>query len=94
MVKIKKDNKIILVTNGAYENTFKGQGYTLVEEIPKVETQEPEINEEINAIMSKPFSEWSKKELKMVADENSIDLSGTKTVEEARELVKTALGLQ
>lgn len=47
MIKIVKDNIELIVTKGAYENSFKNAGYTVVTEKPKDVFKEAKIVEEV-----------------------------------------------
>nr|DAV95825.1 MAG TPA: HeH/LEM domain [Caudoviricetes sp.] len=94
MVKITDGVSIFEVTNGAYEEIYKKQGFEPLEEaLEDAVNTEPEdgLGSEAEDGLDVPLSEWSKKQLKAFADENDIDLSGTKTADEARERVREFL---
>ena len=95
MVKITNGVNVFEVTRGAYEGIYSKQGYTLLNEgkssnVPQ-NPQEPVMNEDdkfLEEILEKPVSQWSKAEVKQFAALKGIDLSGTKNVGEAKELIK------
>ena len=96
MVKITNGVNVFEVTRGAFEGIYSKQGYILfdgkkpTEENPKV----PEKSEDelfLEAIIEKPVSQWNKDEVKKFANLKEIDLSGTKNVNEAKELIKQFL---
>lgn len=97
MIKITNGVKTIEVTHGAYENVFKKQGYR--EEVTKAERakeapQKPAKTADekfIDSILEKPIATWDKEEIKKYAAIKGIDLTGTKSVNEARERVKKTL---
>lgn len=80
----------IEVSQGAFENIYSKQGFTevkreLVEEAEPVEKTDEEIAADIE---EKPLSTWDKADIKKYADVYGIDLSGTKNIEEARDLIR------
>lgn len=98
MKKIKKGDRIIKVTDGAFEENFKHNGWEEVKEpTAKKEDKAPEeeiLTEEekqINELEAKPLSKWSAAEVKQYADFKEIDISGTKNVKEAKDIIKDFL---
>ena len=83
------------VTEGAFESIFKDQGYKNVkEESAPVVTENTEVvteNTEEDLLLEKPISEWTKQEVKRFAAENDIDISGTRNVAQAKEIIKQFL---
>ena len=85
------------VTKGAYEDIFKRQGFKLVKEEKedKKETVEEtkKTNEEayIEELMEKPISQWNKEEVKTYASLKNIDISNTKNIGEARNIIKQSI---
>lgn len=99
MVKITNGVDVIEVSKGAYESIYKSQGFTEVdskeeksEELPhtRIETDE-EFNKEqrfIKELEEKPLASWSKSEVKEYCALLGLDISKTKNVTEAKEIVK------
>lgn len=50
--------------------------------------EEPAEEQEL---IEKPISQWKKDEVKQFAEENGIDISGTKNANEAKEIIKKFL---
>lgn len=94
MVRITNGIDIFEVTSGAYENNFKKLGFIIMDE-EKVELEKEVIEETIEEkpeeLIEKPLSEWTKAEVREYAKENDIDLTGTKNVKEAKEVISTFL---
>lgn len=90
------------VTRGAYEMLFRDAGYSIVGgEIAKAESEAavqqdsaPAVDENeafISDLTEKPISEWDKNEVKKFASIKGIYIGGTKTMNEAKELIKKFL---
>lgn len=102
MVKITNGRDVFEVTEGAFEGIFVHQGFKKVDgkkEEPKIILDEVEIpvvdaadefDDELEN--EKPVSQWTKAEVKEFARANGIDLSGTKNVNEAKEIIKQFIG--
>lgn len=102
MVKITNGRDVFEVTEGAFEGIFIHQGFKKVDgkkEEPKIILDEVEIpvvdaadefDDELEN--EKPVSQWTKAEVKEFARANGIDLSGTKNVNEAKEIIKQFIG--
>ena len=101
MIKCTNGDIIILVTEGAYDSYFKDQGFTIIKENNIVEYAPASIvpdeveNEQddgmidyINDLKEKPISQWTKKEVRDFASFNGIDISETKNVGQAKEIIK------
>lgn len=97
MVKITNYVNTFEVTQGAYDDIFKKQGFELVEEDKedKKETVEEtkKTNEEayIEELMEKPISQWNKEEVKKYASLKNLDISNTKNIGEARNIIKQSI---
>lgn len=105
MVKITNGKDVFEVTEGAFEGIFIHQGFTKYDEI-KVKSKDTldeakipvvdaadEFDDELDEIENeKPVSQWTKAEVKEFAKANGIDISGTKNVNEAKEIIKQFIG--
>lgn len=104
MVKITNGKDVFEVTEGAFEGIFIHQGFKKVDgkneesknildkvEIPVVDAAD-EFDELEEVENEKPVSQWTKAEVKEFARANGIDLSGTKNVNEAKEIIKQFIG--
>lgn len=94
MIKITNGATIIEVTRGAYDSIYKLQGFRpfkvkeeKVETKPAIEKKHDEFEE----LLEKPIGQWTKKEVKDFATAKGIDLTDTKNVNEAKELIKEFL---
>lgn len=93
MITARRLNSEIKVPVSAYERVFKRLGYEVVhndlEEMYTKHTHEAETNktEETNI----PLSKMNPKQLRTFANEKGIDISGTKSFAEAKEVVKKAI---
>ena len=92
MVKITNGVNVFEVTRGAFDGIYSRQGYTIIDENKKDEINDAvEKSEEesfIDEIIDKPISQWSKDEVKRFASIKDIDITGTKNVSEAKEIIK------
>lgn len=104
MVKITNGRDVFEVTEGAFEGIFIHQGFRKCDEvktksidvvdeveIPVVDAAD-EFDELEEVENEKPVSQWTKAEVKEFARANGIDLSGTKNVNEAKEIIKQFIG--
>lgn len=99
MVKITNFVNTFEVTQGAYDDIFKKQGFELVKEDKEETIKEEEIekgyksDEEkyIEELMEKPISQWNKEEVKTYASLKNIDISNTKNIGEARNIIKQSI---
>lgn len=92
MVKITNFVNTFEVTQGAYDDIFKKQGFELVEDKEdKKETvkETKKTNEEayVEELMEKPISQWNKEEVKKYASLKNVDISKTKNIGEARNII-------
>lgn len=86
------------VTKGAYEDIFKRQGFELVKE-EKAEGKKETVEETkktdeeayIEELMEKPISQWNKEEVKTYASLKNVDISNTKNIGEARNIIKQSI---
>lgn len=101
MVKITNGRDVFEVTEGAFEGIFVHQGFKKVDDKkdkPKIILDEVEIPvvdaaDEFDELENeKPVSQWTKAEVKEFAKANGIDISGTKNVNEAKEIIKQFIG--
>lgn len=99
MVKITDGVNYFEVTTGAYEEIYKRQGFEIVDDLidDSIEgyVDDSNSNDEPDSIddedSDEPLSEWSSKKVKAFAKENGIDLTGTKSVDEAKERINEFL---
>lgn len=104
MVKITNGKDVFEVTEGAFEGIFIHQGFVKTDgkkeesknildevEIPVVDAAD-EFDELEEVENEKPVSQWTKAEVKEFARANGIDISGTKNVNEAKEIIKQFIG--
>lgn len=102
MVKITNGINVLEVTTGAFNSIYAKQGYkkfgagevseqATEAEVTEEVKQTEEVEDEFAELTSKPISEWSKTEVKSFAAANNIDISGTKNVTEAKEIIKNFL---
>lgn len=85
------------VTKGAYEDIFKRQGFKPVKEEKEdkketvEETKKTDEEAYIEELMEKPISQWNKEEVKTYASLKNIDISNTKNIGEARNIIKQSI---
>lgn len=86
------------VTKGAYEDIFKRQGFKPVKkekaEDKKETVEETKKTDEeayIEELMEKPISQWNKEEVKTYASLKNVDISNTKNIGEARNIIKQSI---
>lgn len=99
MVKITNGVNVFEVTNGAFDEIYSRQGYTVMdEEVSGNEVSEAEVvsipeksDDEIfvEEILEKPISQWSKDEVKRFAGIKGIDITDTKSANEAKDIIKS-----
>ena len=99
MVKITNGVNVFEVTNGAFDEIYSRQGYTVMdEEVSGNEAVEAEVvsvpeksDDEIfvEEILEKPISQWSKDEVKRFAGIKGIDITDTKSANEAKDIIKS-----
>lgn len=98
MVKITNFVNTYEVTQGAYDDIFKKQGFELVEEKKEnkketvlKETKKTDEEAYVEELMEKPISQWNKEEVKTYASLKNIDISNTKSIGEARNIIKQSI---
>lgn len=99
MVKITNGINVFEVTSGAYEGIYRHQGYQIIGEekeqdfVPEEFSEPEETADEIFAeeLQKKPISQWNKEEVKRYAAVKGIDIKGTKSVNEAKEIIKKVM---
>ena len=99
MVKITNGKDIFEVTRGAFDGIYSRQGYVLVKEKKNASNVDdnnkvPEKTDDekfLDEIIEKPVSQWNKDEVKRFAALKEIDISGTKNVSEAKEIINEFL---
>lgn len=85
------------VTKGAYEDIFKRQGFKPVKEEKEdkketvEETKKTDEETYIEELMEKPISQWNKEEVKTYASLKNVDISNTKNIGEARNIIKQSI---
>lgn len=85
------------VTKGAYEDIFKRQGFKPVKEEKEdkketvEETKKTDEEAYVEELMEKPISQWNKEEVKTYASLKNIDISNTKNIGEARNIIKQSI---
>lgn len=105
MVKITNGRDVFEVTEGAFEGIFIHQGFKKCDEvktksidvideveIPVIDAVDEFDDESEEVENEKPVSQWTKAEVKEFAKANGIDISGTKNVNEAKEIIKQFIG--
>lgn len=99
MVKITNFVNTFEVTQGAYDDIFKKQGFELVKEDKEETIKEESTGKDyksdeekyVEELMEKPISQWNKEEVKTYASLKSIDISNTKNIGEARNIIKQSI---
>lgn len=99
MVKITNGVNVFEVTNGAFDEIYSRQGYTVMDEEVSgneaVEAEVASVSEKsddeifIEEILEKPISQWSKDEVKRFAGIKGIDITDTKSANEAKDIIKS-----
>lgn len=99
MVKITNGIDVFEVSRGAFDEIYSHQGYKITDENKPAEqdfvntdfNEKTEDEKFVDEIIEKPISQWNKDEVKRFAAINSIDITGTKNVGEAKEIIKQFL---
>lgn len=73
------------VTEGAFEDIFKKQGYIEVAEYKEI--SKSELEAQVDSLDDKPVSMWTKQELKAYCDAHSISLDDVTSTDEVRKRV-------
>ena len=102
MLQITDGKSVFMVSSGAFETIYKKQGFRVLEaadgskavatqqDVVDVDVEQPQANDELE---EKPISQWSKAEVKAYAEQHGIDLTGTRNVNEAKEIIKAAMSV-
>lgn len=102
MLQITDGKSVFMVSSGAFETIYKKQGFRVLEaangskavatqqDIADADVEQPQTNDELE---EKPISQWSKAEVKAYAEQHGIDLTGTRNVNEAKEIIKAAMSV-
>lgn len=93
MVTITNGKDVFTVTNGAFNAIYKKQGFTVYDPSknvkPKYETVSEMTDDEfVEHLEEKPLNKWNKTEVKRYAEVFGIDISGTKSIAEARDVIR------
>lgn len=99
MVKITNGVNVYEVTIGAYNDIYRHQGYQVINKKKEQDfgVEPSEVNNKtadeifIDELQEKPISQWNKDEVKRYAAIKEIDLTGTKNVNDAKEIIKKIL---
>lgn len=104
MIKITNGTEIYEVTCGAFETVYKPMGFyefngKPVEHADDVVVDEPEqeVDDEqseddawCEELEKKPIGQWNKAEVKQYASIKGVDITGTKSINEAKDRIKAA----
>ncbi len=93
MVTITNGKDVFTVTNGAFKAIYEKQGYEIYDPSKKAEKKveaasEMTDEEFIEHLEEKPLGKWNKSEVKRYAEVFGIDISGTKNIAEARDIIR------
>ena len=94
MVTITNGKEVFSVTKGAFESIYKKQGFKIAkakkEKPVEEKTKHNELTDEefVEKLDEKPLNSWSKVEVKRFASIFGIDISATKNINEARDLIR------
>lgn len=104
LVKITNGVNIYEVTRGAFDTIYKHQGFRVygatqetgvavvgVEEVTEGDGEKSDDEIFLEAIVQKPLSQWKKDEVKRYAELKDIDITGTKSANEAKEIIQATL---
>lgn len=102
MVKITNGTNVFEVTDGAYNSIYRHQGYQVIGEkaeqafVPEKPDEPTKTADEIfvEELLEKPISQWNKDEVKRYAAIKEIDIKGTKSVNDAKEVIKAAMAAE
>ena len=85
MVDITDGTNTFGVTEGAFEDIFKKQGYAKA--VKDGESSKSELETQVDLLDDKPVSMWTKQELKAYCDAHSISLEDVTSTDEVRKRV-------
>lgn len=86
MLKITNGSEILIVSSGAFKSQYQPFGWKLVKEELKAVPHFVDAGED-EAVVEKPLSEMSSKELKAKAKELGVDIRSASSKEEARRML-------
>ena len=87
MIRITDGVHQFTVSEGAFDNVFKQQGYQVLEPATPADSIESEPEKQADPLDEKPVSKWTKQELKSYCDKHGIDLEGVTSSDEVRKRV-------
>lgn len=103
MIKITNGTEIYEVTRGAFETVYKPMGFyefngkpvehsdDVVDDVVEdVADEQPEDDAWCEELEKKPIGQWNKAEVKQYASIKGIDITGTKSINEAKDRIKAA----
>lgn len=81
------------MTNGAFSAIYEKQGFTIYDPSKKakknVETASEMTDDEfVEQLEEKPLNKWNKTEVKRYAEVFGIDISGTRSISDARDVIR------
>lgn len=93
MVTITNGKDVFTVTNGAFSAIYEKQGFTIYDPSKKTKNDveaasETTDDEFVEHLEEKPLNKWNKAEVKRYAEVFGIDISGTKSIVEARDVIR------
>lgn len=96
LVKITNGDITLEVSSGAFANSYKNCGFSVVEsdaeetilEIAEDEDESEELEVQQENIVQKPIGSWTKQELKDFAKKNDIDTAGATSTQEVKAIIK------
>lgn len=102
MVKITNGVNVFEVTDGAYESIYRHQGYQIIGNkvekafVPERSDEPTKTADEIfiEELQEKPISQWNKDEVKRYAAIKDIDIKGTKSANDAKEVIKMSMAAE
>lgn len=102
MVKITNGVNVFEVTDGAYESIYRHQGYQVINDggekvfVPEQSDKHTKTADEmfVEELQEKPISQWNKDEVKRYAAIKDIDIKGTKSVNDAKNIIKAVMAAE
>lgn len=101
MVKITNGVNVYEVTSGAYDSIYRHQGYQVMDDkknavdfgVDPNTIDSKTANEVfIEELTEKPIAQWNKDEVRRYAAIKDVDLTGTKNIHEAKDVIRAAMG--
>lgn len=87
MIQITDGVNQFTVSEGAFNNVFKQQGYQVLKPESPEDSIESEPEKQSDPLDEKPVSKWTKQELKSYCDKHGIDLEGVTSTDDVRKRV-------